>query len=147
MIAFNKIPSLVQIFMAEFLGVMFLSSPVSKLYERIHPQLGYQSLPLEKSDYIFIVLGALLFVWVLATIFRPAVHATRFVPVFHAGGAVVFNSQMAADYAFSSTHPSYIFIDLLSVGFYWFVRVLWASYWKERAYQGTIMLALALAIP
>jgi len=144
---FNKIPSLVQIFIAEFLGVLFLSVPFSKLYEKTHPSVAYRTPPLDKWDYIFIALGALLIVWVLATIFRPAVHATRFVPVFHSGGLYVANPEMAADYLFSSTHPSYIFIDLLVVGFYWFVRSLWASYWQERAYQGTIMLGLALAIP
>jgi len=32
---FNKLPSLVQIFPAEFVGVMFLSVPISKLYERL----------------------------------------------------------------------------------------------------------------
>ena len=144
---FNKIPSLVQIFIAEFFGVMFLMLPFSKLYERLHPSVGYHSLPLDKWDYVFIVLGALIFVWVLATIFRPAVHATRFVPVFHSSGLYVANDDMAADYLFSSTHPSYIFIDLLVVGFFWSVRSLWASYWKERAFQGTILLLLALAIP
>jgi hypothetical protein len=48
----SKIPSLVQIFMAEFFGVMFLSVPISKTYERLHPPAGYQSLPLGKADYI-----------------------------------------------------------------------------------------------
>jgi len=144
---FNKIPSLVQIFIAEFFGVLFLSVPFSKLYEKIHPAVAYHSPPLDKWDYVFIALGALVIFWVLATIFRPAVHATRFVPVFHSGGLYVANPEMAADYLFSSTHPSYLFIDLLVVGFYWFVRWLWANYWQERAYQGTIMLALALAIP
>jgi hypothetical protein len=144
---FNKIPSLVQIFIAEFFGVLLLSVPFSKFYEKIHPTVAYHSPPLDKWDYIFIALGALLIVWVLATIFRPGLHATRFVPVFHSGGLYVANPDMGADYLFSSTHPSYIFIDLLVVGFYWFVRLLWASYWTERAYQGTIMLGLALAIP
>src|SRR6185436_7123057 len=83
---FNKIPSLVQIFMAEFFGVLFLSVPFSKLYEKIHPAVAYHSPPLDKWDYVFIALGALVIFWVLATIFRPAVHATRFVPVFHSGG-------------------------------------------------------------
>src|SRR5947208_12057851 len=55
---FNKIPSLVQIFIAEFFGVLFLSVPISKIYERIHPPSGYQSLPLSKGDYIFVILGA-----------------------------------------------------------------------------------------
>ena len=46
--SFNKIPSLVQIFIAEFFGVLLLSVPVSKLYEKIHPPKGYQSAPLDK---------------------------------------------------------------------------------------------------
>jgi len=33
--------------------VIFLSVPVSKLYERIHPPAGYQSFPLGKADYVF----------------------------------------------------------------------------------------------
>ena len=145
--SFNKIPSLVQLFIAEFFGVLLLSVPVSKLYEKIHPPTGYHSAPLDKWDYIFILLGALLILWALATIFRPAVHNTHYVPVFHAGGLAVFNEQMAADYLFSSTHPSYVLIDILVVAFYWFVRALWASYWSERKYEGTVMLLLAAAIP
>ena len=144
---FDKLPSLVQIFIAEFFGVMLLSVPISKIYERIHPPAGYQSLPLAKFDYVFIVLGMLIYFWVLATIFRPALHATRFVPVFRAGGVIVGNSQMAADYAFSSTHPSYVFVDILTAAFYWGVRWLWKHYWTERTYEGTAMLVIAVAIP
>jgi hypothetical protein len=144
---FNKIPSLIQIWLAEFLAVMFLFPVASKIYERLHPAVAYKSLPLGIADYVFFVIGLLLFAWLLATIFRPAVHATRFVPVFHSGDVYVANPQMAADYLFASTHPSYVFIDILSCGFWWFVRWLWSEGWEERTFQGTILVLIALAIP
>lgn len=144
---FNKIPSLVQIWFAEFLAVMFLFPVVSKIYERIHPTVEYNSLSLDKADYVFFVLGLLIYGWLLFTIFRPAVHATRFVPVFHSGGIVVWNEQMGANYLFSSTHPSYIFIDIFACAFWWFVRWLWSEGWQERAFQGTILVILAAVIP
>jgi hypothetical protein len=144
---FNKIPSIVQIWFAEFLAVMFLFPVASKVYERLHPGVEYHSLPLDKADYVFFVIGLLIYGWLLATIFRPRVHATRFVPVFRAGGVVVWNEQMGANYLFSSTHPSYIFVDILACGFWWFVRWLWSQGWEERVFQGTILIALALVIP
>ena len=74
---FNKIPSLIQIWLAEFLAVMFLFPVASKIYERLHPAVAYKSLALGPADYVFFVIGLLLSAWLLATIFRPAVHATR----------------------------------------------------------------------
>src|SRR6185369_15860890 len=142
---FNKIPSLIQIWLAEFLAVMFLFPVASKIYERIHPAVQFHSLPLGTADYVFFAIGLLLYAWLLATIFRPGIHGTRFIPVFHSGGVVVANPQMAAEYSFASTHPSYVFIDILSVAFWWFVRWLWSEGWEERRFQGTILLALALA--
>lgn len=144
---FNKIPSLIQIWFAEFLAVMFLFPVASKIYERLYPAVQFRSLPLGTADYVFCAIGLFLFAWLLATIFRPAVHSTRFVPVFHSGGIVVANPQMGAQYFFASTHPSYVFIDLLSCGFWWFVRWLWSEGWEERLFQGTILLVIALVIP
>ena len=144
---FNKIPSIIQIWVAEFVAVMFLFPVASKIYERFHPAVAFHSLPLDKADYVFLVIGLLIFAWLLATIFRPAVHATRFVPVFHGGGVAVWSEQMAADYLFSSTHPAYVFVDILACGFWIFVRWLWAEGWEERAFQGTILITLAAIIP
>lgn len=144
---FNKLPSLIQIWIAEFLAVMFLFPVASKIYERLHPAVGYHSLPLDKADYVFFVIGLAIFAWLLATIFRPRVHATRFVPVFRAGGVVVWNEQMAADYLFSSTHPSYVFVDVFACGFWIFVRWLWSQGWEERVFQGTLLIAIAAVIP
>ena len=144
---FNKIPSLIQIWFAEFLAVMFLFPVASKIYERLHPAVEYHSLPLDKADYVFFIIGLLVFAWLLATIFRPRVHATRFVPVFRAGGVVVWNEQMGADYLFSSTHPSYVLVDIFACAFWWFVRWLWSEGWQERAFQGTILIAIAALIP
>ena len=144
---FNKLPSLVQIWIAEFLAVMFLFPVASKIYERLHPAVAYHSLPLDKADYVFFAIGLAIFAWLLATIFRPRVHATRFVPVFRGGGVVVWNEQMAADYLFSSTHPSYVFVDIFACGFWIFVRWLWSQGWEERTFQGTILIAIAAVVP
>jgi hypothetical protein len=144
---FNKIPSVVQILVADWIAVMFLFPVVSKAYERMHPSVAYHSLPLDKADYVFFGCGLLVFGWLLATFFRPAVHATTFIPVFHAGGVYVPNPQMRGDYLFSSTHPSYVFIDLLNCGFWWFARWAWSEGWQERVYQGTILLLMGMAIP
>ena len=144
---FNKLPSLVQIWFAELLGVMFLFPVASKIYERLHPAVEFHSLPLGTADYVFFLIGVLIYAWLLATIFRPAAHSTRFVPVFHGGGVVVANEQMAANYLFSSTHPSYVFVDIFACGFWWFVRWLWSEGWEERTYQGTILVVIAGMIP
>src|ERR1700759_1900808 len=66
---------------------MFLFPVASKIYERLHPAVQFHSLPLDKTDYVFFVLGLLIYAWLLLTIFRPRLHATRYVPVFRAGAA------------------------------------------------------------
>lgn len=144
---FNKIPSVIQILVADSIAVMFLFPLVSKLYERVNPGVGYRSLPLDKADYVFFAIGLLVFIWLLATIFRPAVHATTFIPVFHAGGVHVPNPQMRGDYLFSSTHPSYVFIDLMSCSLWWFARWAWSEGWQERVYQGNILLLMGMVVP
>lgn len=126
---------------------MFVFPVASKLYERVHRSVGYQSLPLDTTDYGFFAIGVLVFFWLLTTMFRPAVHPTTFVPVFSAGDAHVANPQMAGNYLFSSTHPSYIFIDLLACGLWWFARWAWSEGWQERVYQGNILLWLGAVIP
>ena len=147
MYQFNKIPSLIQVLVADWIAVMFLFPVVSQLYERLNPSVGYRSLPLDTADYVFFAIGLLVFAWLLATIFRPAVHATTFIPVFHAGGAHIPNPQMRADYLFSSTHPSYVLIDLLSCSLWWFARWAWSEGWQERVYQGTILLVMGMSVP
>lgn len=144
---FNKIPSLIQIWFAEFLAVMFVFSVASKIYERFHPAVQFHSLPLDTADYFFFVLGLLLFTWLLFTILRPRAHTTRYVPMFRAGGVAVWNEGMGVDYVFSSTHPSYVFVDIFAAGFWILVRWLWSEGWEERAFQGTILVVLGLAIP
>jgi hypothetical protein len=135
-----KIPSLVQIFVAEWLAVMFLFPIVSKVYERIHPTVGYKSLPLGKADYVFFIIGLLLFFWLLKEILRPKINVDSWLN-YKTG------SDSGGDYTFSSTHPSYFFIDVLACGFWWFTRWLWSAGWQERVYQGTILVSLAVVIP
>lgn len=136
----NKIPSVIQIVLAEFLATMFLFPVVSKLYERLHSSVGYKSLPLDKADYVFFLVGVLLYLWLLKEIFLPRVkHDSWF--SFKTG------ASSGGDYYFSSTHPSYVFVDVLAVGFWWFARWLWSVGWQERVYQGTILILLAAAIP
>ena len=137
---FTKIPSLIQIFVAEWLAVMFLFPFVSKLYEWIHPSVGYKSLPLDKVDYVFLVIGLLLYFWLVREILRPRINTDSWVSfntASHSGG----------DYSFSSTHPSYVFIDVLACGFWWLTRWAWSAGWQERVYQGTILVSLAAVIP
>lgn len=136
----NKIPSVIQIWVAEFLAVMFLFPIVSKLYERLHPSVGYKSLPLDKIDYVFFVVGLLLYLWLLKEIFLPRVKRDSWFSFKTA-------SSSGGEYYFASTHPSYIFVDVLAVAFWWLIRWGWSQAWQERTYQGTILLLLAALIP
>jgi hypothetical protein len=136
----NKIPSIVQILLAEWLAVMLLFPVVSKLYERLHPSVGYQSLPLDKADYVFFVVGLLLYFWLLREILRPRVKRDSWIS-FKTG------ATSGGDYNFTSTHPSYVFIDVLALSLWWFARWLWSVGWQERVYQGTILVSLAATIP
>lgn len=135
---FLKLPGVLQVFMADFLMVMFLSRVVIKSYEKVRPPAsGRRILPLRVSDYVLFVIGLLIFAWLLKTIFRPSVGVKTFATESHGN----------VNFPFSSTHPSYVLIDALSSGFYWFLLMLWYEAWKERVYEGTILVALAMVIP
>ena len=137
---FTKIPSLIQIFLAEWLAVMFLFPIVSKIYEWLNPSVGYKSLPLDRVDYVLLVIGLLLYFWLLHEILRPKINTDSWVSLKTA-------SDSGGDYSFASTHPSYVFVDILACGFWLFVRWAWSEGWQERTYQGTILIALAAVIP
>jgi uncharacterized membrane protein len=137
---FTKIPSLIQILFAEWLAVMFLLPIVSKLYERLHPSINYQSPPLDKADYVFFAIGVLLYFWLLKEILRPRVKRDSWFS-FKTG------ASSGGEYSFYSTHPSYVFIDVLAVGFWWFARWAWSTGWQARVYQGTILVSLTAVIP
>ncbi|MBI3511477.1 MAG: hypothetical protein HY064_12505 [Bacteroidetes bacterium] len=144
---FWKIPSLIQIGFAHMLAVIFISPEIIKLYEKIFvPAYGYHSPPLSVTDWVLFAIGLLLFAWLLYTIFRPGVHTATFNGVSHAGGFIFINRR-SVTYDFSSSHPSYVFIDIIAPAFYFFLLQLDLIGWIERTYEHEISICIGLVIP
>lgn len=145
---FNRIPSAVQIWLAQMLVLLFFSDPVIRLVNVIvRPKSGILKTKFDWFDLVPWAIGAMCLVWLMLTIFRPTIGRVRWVPFHGAGSVGVWNSSAAIRYTFPSTHPSYVFMDALAAGFAYFIYALWADEWEERRLEGIIILALGLLTP
>ena len=145
---FFKIPSVVQIWLAQMLVLLFLSDPVIRLVNAVaRPTTGILKTKFAWLDLLPWAIGALCLVWLMLTIFRPALGRVKWIPFFQAGPLPVWNSGAALAYAFPSTHPSYVFMDALAAGFAYFIYKAWAEGWEERRLEGLIILAFGLLTP
>lgn len=145
---FFKIPSVVQIWLAQMVVLLFLSDPVIRLVAVIaRPSSGILKTKFGWFDLVPWAAGALCLSWLMLTIFRPALGRVRWIPFFRAGPLPVWNGAAAMTYTFPSTHPSYVFMDALAAGFAYFIYKIWAEGWDERRTEGLIVLALGLLTP
>lgn len=145
---FFKIPSVVQIWLAQMLVLLFLSDPVIRLVNVIaRPKSGILKTKFDWFDLLPWAIGTLCLVWLMLTIFRPTLGRVKWTPFFQAGPLPVWNSGAALTYTFPSTHPSYVFMDALAAGFAYFIYKVWAEGWEERRLEGIIILALGLLTP
>jgi hypothetical protein len=145
---FYKIPSVVQIWLAQMLVLLFFSDPVIRLVNVIvRPSTGILKTKFDWFDLVPWAIGAFCLGWLMLTIFRPTLGSVRWVPFFSAGPLGVWNHSAALRYTFPSTHPSYVFMDALAAGFAYFIYYAWADAWEERRLEGLIILALGLLTP
>jgi hypothetical protein len=137
---FYKIPSVVQIFIADLLIVFCLSSLVMAILNTILPGAFGESATLSGiGNWIWFLLGIAIFVWMLFEIFRPRVKGDAY-------RAVNVNSSSKTSYSFCSTHPSYVLLDLLAV--IPFAFLIW--YAGETGFSLKnlfVMLAISLIVP
>lgn len=136
----NKVPSLVQILIAEILCVLCLSSFVCGVLNTIRPGTFGEEMNLHGiGNWVFYLLGFALFAWLLKETFRPKLKTDSWINP-------KTGSSSGGEYSFCSTHPSYIFADSIVVFFAAFL--VWAG-WTAQFNVKTfgIMLAIALYFP
>ncbi|MCW5773351.1 MAG: hypothetical protein KIT16_17045 [Rhodospirillaceae bacterium] len=145
---FNQIPSLIQVWIAQFVVLIFFAEPVVRLYQLLfRPKTGIVATKFGWFDLLPWGVGLLCLVWLMRSIYAPRLGSVRWVPAFSAGPAVVWNGAGAASYTFTSTHPSYVFTDALAAGFAFFIFWAWNAAWQERRIEAYIILALGLLTP
>ena len=146
---FYKLPSVVQILFADLMMTMFLGALAPHAYRAIWPrQLGYTQPALDGADFAFGAVGVAILVWLMWGPLFPRVADVSWTPVFRSsGGAVVAMPSATIDYGFVTNHPSYVFIDLVILGFWWFFRVLMGEYDAERAYEANLWVSVAAIVP
>jgi hypothetical protein len=145
---FNKIPSAVQIWLAQMIVLLFFPDPVIRLVSiMFRPSAVILKTKFGWFDLVPWTIGGLCLVWLMLTIFRPTIGRVRWVPFFATGPVGVWNSSAALRYTFPSTHPSYVFMDALAAGFAYFIYYAWADASEERRVEGLIILALGLHTP
>ncbi len=145
---FYKLPSVVQILFAEFLMTLFLGAAAPYAYRAIWPrELSYTPLPLDWTDYAFFACGVPLLIWLMWGPMFPRVAAVSWTPSFRGGGAIVYNPSWTVDYGFLTNHPSYVLIDALVLGMWWFFRVIMSDGWAERVYEANLWVSIASIVP
>jgi hypothetical protein len=143
---FYRLPSIVQILVAEFVMALALGGLVPRVLF-VRPREPSPP-PLDLSDLLLAAVGLALLAWLLWGVFRPRLVQASWVPVFRAGQAMAVPMLDAeVTYPFATNHPSYVFIDLIVVGFWGFLR--WAIKLgdPERLYEGNLWIAVALLVP
>jgi len=145
---FYSIPSVVQIWLAQMIVLLFLSDLVIRLVQLVfRPPTGILKTKFDWFDIAPWTIGALCLYWLMRTIWAPKLGRVTWRPAFQAGPAVVWRDRMAVHYSFPSTHPSYVFMDALAAGTAFFIYWLWSTEWQERRLEGILILALGLLTP
>jgi hypothetical protein len=145
---FYKLPSIVQILIAEFGMTAFLGALAPYAYRAIWPQqLVWTPPALDWGDAVFGAIGLALLIWLMWGPLFPRVVPVSWTPVFSTSNAIVVTPGWSVDYAFPTNHPSYVFIDLIVIGFWGFFRwLMWESH-DERLYEANIWVAVAAIVP
>lgn len=151
---FFKIGGLIKIFMAELLAVLVAAGYIAQWVKFAK---GYESFwgpgKMSAGDYmieigmIFVVI--LLFAWLIRAIVKPRIFLDQVNRVYKVGPVIMSGEEIK--YPFISTHPSYIFIDLLIVGSAWFscwvAKDEHGSAWVFEKSRGIAALILSGVIP
>lgn len=135
-----KVPSVIQILLAELLCVWGVTSLVIGAWNTVRPGSFGESATLRGiGNWVWFLLGLALLVWLLREIFQPRVKRDSWVS-FKTG------ASSGGSYGFCSTHPSYCFLDLVVVTVSAFM--LWyARGAGVESKQYSVMLGLALLFP
>lgn len=135
-----RIPSVVQILVAELLAVWGVSSFVMAVWNTVKPGSFGETATLRGiGNWVWFLIGIALLIWALREIFKPRVKEDSWF-------SFKTLSSSGGDYSFCSTHPSYVFLDLILVVVSAFL--LWEARdagveWKNYA----IMLGVSLLFP
>ena len=133
-----KAPSIVKMFMAEFLSVLCVSGFILAIWNAVSPGVAGAFTLSDKRDWLVYVLGLLLFAWSLREILRPRVKRDSWTSV---SGA-----DSGGSYSVCTTHPSYVLVDLVTVAVTAFF--LWAGLaYDVNARTFAVMFALAVLFP
>lgn len=135
-----------QIWFAEFQMTIFLGGLAPYLYRALFPRrLSYTPPALDWGDAAFGSIGLALLIWLMWGPLFPRIAGVSWTPVFKSGNldAVAVMPSATVDYGFLTNHPSYVFIDLLVVGFWWFFRVIMGDNDPERLHEATAWVAVA----
>lgn len=132
--SFKKTLSALKIFLIEFLAVFLFPVTVVGIFAELAPaRLPAHYRLDEASDWLIALVGPALLFWVLIDIFRPRVKWEEWRPFI--GG-----------FEFPSTHPSYVLIDALTIG--WALFLHWIG--RAGVFPMTVfhvILATAALIP
>ena len=134
-----KVPSVAQVWLAEFLSALCLASFITAAWNTFGAAAQGEKTLRDKSGWLWYALGLALFFWSLREILRPRLKRDSWIN-WKTG------TDSGGDYIFCSTHPSYVLVDLITVagtGYF-----LWAALTEDagaRLYAA--MFAVALVFP
>lgn len=145
---FAKLPSLVQIIVAEVLMVMTVTPLVANIaYRLLRPESATVKTSVSWGDAVWFAIGLAVLAWLLLSIFRPRTGRVSWVPVFGAGGVVAWNRSWASSAALPSTHPSYVFVDAVAASFAGVIASLWLLQFDDLWLLAWCIIAVGALVP
>jgi hypothetical protein len=145
---FAKLPSLVQIIVAEVLMVLMVTPLVATIAGRVfQPTSATVKTTISWGDAVWFALGLALLAWLLRGIFRPHIEKVSWVPAFGAGGAVVWNSSWASGYALPSTHPAFVLVDAVAAAFAGVIAYLWLVQFDDMWVYAWSIIGVGVLVP
>jgi hypothetical protein len=136
-----KVPSIIQILLAEMLAVWGVASFVIAVWNTARPGSFGESATLRGAgNWVWFLLGFALLIWGVREILRPRIKKDSWY-------SPKTGATSGGSYGFCSTHPSYFFIDLIvvivSAFLLWYARGVGVD---SRSHWVTLVIALLFPV-
>ncbi|MEZ0274101.1 MAG: hypothetical protein ACAH88_04295 [Roseimicrobium sp.] len=140
----RRLPSLIKLMVATFIAIMATGAFLAKVLDRF----GVRGCPPNTEPitwhYWLVLAGGLWMFWrVVRDILWPRLKIEEWTPVHQGDGVILAQTRAKMRYAYLTTHPSYILVDVLSViG----PAILMVMAWNEPCHANHQVLMLRSAV-
>ncbi|RBP44548.1 hypothetical protein DES53_104369 [Roseimicrobium gellanilyticum] len=140
----RRLPSLLKLMVTVFIAIMATGAFVAKVLDRLGVRGCAPNLePITWHYWLVLVVGLWMFRCLVRDILWPKLRVEEWTPVHQGDGAIAAQTRAKMRYAYLTTHPSYILVDVLAVlG----PAVLMVMAWNEPCHANHQVLMLRSAV-